>query len=205
MRAPRTPAVRPMTDRAKEALFSHLGRRVEGADVLDLFAGSGSLGLEALSRGARSALFVERRQDATEAIRENLRRAGLAGEATVVRADVRRFLSRWKRDGGGSFDLVFVDPPYAWSDRAVAGLLEDLVPLLRPGAAVCLHREKAGTDEHAARAGRSAREGSRRGAEPKGQGGGALPWPKGYRPLFERAYGGALVGVAEAGEDGAAT
>ncbi len=203
LRAPKTPAVRPMTDRVKESLFSHLGERVRGAAVLDLFAGSGSLGIEALSRGAESAVFVESRPDAAEALRENLMRARLEDRATVIRQDVRRFLTRPRRDGGPRFDVAFVDPPYAWSDPAVEGVLVSLVPLLRPGAAVCLHREKAGTDERAPRGGQLSRELGRGGGGCSGRGSGGLPWPEGYRAVFERAYGGALVGVAELSEDGA--
>ncbi len=126
---------RPTSDRVKEALFGMLGERVEGARVLDLFAGTGALGIEALSRGAREATFVEADPAAVAAIRANLAATGLAG-GTVVVADALRFL----RDAGGHFDLAFVDPPYsfaAWADvlerlPAAVAVLESRRPV-EPG------------------------------------------------------------------------
>lgn len=93
-------------DKVKAAIFSSLGSRVPGARVLDLFAGSGALGIEALSRGAASAVFVDQYQPAAESIRANLARVRLAGE--VVRADVHA----WVRHAQGVFDIIFADPPY---------------------------------------------------------------------------------------------
>ncbi|MEX2578334.1 MAG: 16S rRNA (guanine(966)-N(2))-methyltransferase RsmD [Verrucomicrobiales bacterium] len=109
---------RPTTDRVREAVFSSLSRRVAEAAVLDLFAGSGSLGLEALSRGARSAVFVDSSATACAAISKNLEKTGLSG-GRVVKADAVSFLSG--RDLG-SFDLVFADPPYARDDATLADL-----------------------------------------------------------------------------------
>ena len=120
--APRGTRTRPTADRVREALFSMLGD-VEGARVLDLYAGSGALGIEALSRGAGSAVFVERDPHALAAIERNL--AAIGAEATVVRQDVLRFLAR----ADGAFDLVFCDPPYDSAAR-VAGLLADRLPAL---------------------------------------------------------------------------
>ena len=132
--APPGPTTRPFTDRAKEALFSSLGDVVVGARVLDLFAGSGSLGIEALSRGADSATFVEKSRAATEMIRQNLGVTSLDGD--VVRGDVEQFLRSARRQ----FDLAFVDPPY---DRSLA-LLEDVLSqtaeLLDDGGIMVLHR-----------------------------------------------------------------
>ncbi len=107
--APRGLTTRPATDRLRESVFGMLGARCEGARVLDLFAGSGALGIEALSRGAASATFVERDAAAADAMRRNLEATGFAHRATVVRGDVEAFL----RGTVGAFDLVFVDPPYA--------------------------------------------------------------------------------------------
>ena len=107
---PVPPGVRPVSDRAREGLFSSLGEAVAGARVLDLFAGSGALGLEALSRGAASSTFVDRDRRATAAIRDNLARTGLA-PAEVVTSDVHRFLDRAGRAGDG-FEVVLLDPPY---------------------------------------------------------------------------------------------
>ena len=131
---PKGSATRPMTDRAREALFSSLGRAVLDARVLDLYAGSGSLGLESLSRGARSAMFVEQDHDALTALRRNVTSVGLGGE--VRKSDVGRFLDRCT----SSFDLVFVDPPYALSLASVEEVLSKLKPLLDPGATVVVHR-----------------------------------------------------------------
>ena len=96
----------------REAVFSSLGSQgaVEGARVLDLFAGTGALGIEALSRGAKEATFVDADPAAVAAIRANLAATGLTG-GTVILADALRFLA----DPGGEFDLAFADPPYAFS------------------------------------------------------------------------------------------
>ena len=100
-------ATRPMTDRMRESLFSSIGVRLRGAAVLDLYAGSGSLGLEALSRGAKTATFVEKDPKALTALRANLATVGLGGD--VVATDVDRYV-----DGcADRFDLAFVDPPNA--------------------------------------------------------------------------------------------
>ena len=98
---------RPTTDFVRQALFSMLGEQVADARVLDLFAGSGALGLEALSRGARSCRFVDQGSRPARVIEENLARTGLAG-GSVIKADVFSFLSRER----GTYDLVLADPPY---------------------------------------------------------------------------------------------
>lgn len=131
LRAPRDRATRPVTDRVKETLFAILGERVPDARVLDLYAGSGALGIEALSRGATHATFVERGRVALAAIRQNLERTGLAAAASVHGAEVDRFLVG---QPGGSYDLAFLDPPY--EERAILAPLERLVPLLAPRASV---------------------------------------------------------------------
>ncbi len=102
---------RPLSDRAREGLFSSLGDRVEGSRVLDLFAGTGALGVEALSRGAESALFVDSASGAARTIRTNLAHARLEGRGRVRRQDVRRAL----RSKPGQFDLILADPPYEMS------------------------------------------------------------------------------------------
>jgi 16S rRNA (guanine966-N2)-methyltransferase len=109
--------LRPTSERVREAIFASLGSldAVEGATVLDLFAGTGAMGIEALSRGAVHATLVDDDAAAVEAIRANLATTGLAGQATVVRSDVVRFL-----DGcGQTFDVAVADPPYSydgWAD-----------------------------------------------------------------------------------------
>ena len=125
--APRGRDVRPTSDRVREALFSILGARVTGARVLDLFAGTGALGLEALSRGAAGATFVDRD---TAAVRANLEALGL--EAEVHRRDALAFL----RGGPGPFDLVFLDPPYRQASVLGPELAGTLPAVLAPGALV---------------------------------------------------------------------
>ncbi|MGZ8785957.1 MAG: 16S rRNA (guanine(966)-N(2))-methyltransferase RsmD [Acidimicrobiia bacterium] len=132
--APRGLATRPMTDRAREALFSSLADRVLHARVLDLFAGTGSLGLEALSRGAQSAVFVEKDGQALVALRRNVATINVGGE--VVGGDVSRYLDHCS----SIFDLVFVDPPYALSLASVEEVLRKLGPLLDVNASVVVHR-----------------------------------------------------------------
>ena len=100
---------RPTADRVKEAMFSIIQFDIPGARVLDLFGGTGQLGIEAISRGAKNAVFVDSREDACRLIRENLKRANMLSEGTVVRSDYLAYLTRCK----DSFDIVLLDPPYA--------------------------------------------------------------------------------------------
>lgn len=125
--APRGQRVRPTSDRVREAIFSALGERVEGARVLDLYAGTGALAIEALSRGAAAAVLVDR--DTRPAL-GNVQRLGLAARVELVRAEVERWLGQVSdRGGAGKFDLVFVDAPYKLADR-VAQELEIHLPAL---------------------------------------------------------------------------
>jgi 16S rRNA (guanine966-N2)-methyltransferase len=115
-------SVRPTSDRAREAIFNILAAKVVGARVLDLFAGTGALGLEALSRGAELAVFVDGQRSVTELIGRNIALCGFAERATVLQKDLARgvaFLSTQQPAGG--FDLVFLDPPYG-SKLALRGL-----------------------------------------------------------------------------------
>jgi 16S rRNA (guanine966-N2)-methyltransferase len=134
------PGTRPLTDRVKQTLFGILEPELDGAAVLDLFAGSGAGGIEALSRGAASAVFVERDAGAVRVIAENLRRTGLEAGATVVRKDALAWLAAAAAQGAGDgdaavFDIVLVDPPYA--DTAALGrVLEGVGPVVRDGGVV---------------------------------------------------------------------
>ena len=107
---PRKGEIRPTYDRVRESVFSIIGPRIEGARVLDLFAGTGSLGIESLSRGARSATFVEQDRDIAGVLVGNIERLDLRSESTVLRLAVARFLSRGR--DRAVFDIVFADPPY---------------------------------------------------------------------------------------------
>jgi len=104
-------ALRPTSDRMRESLFAMLGTRMEGARLLDLYAGVGTVGLEALSRGAAEVVFVESHWPAARLIEENARLCGFTEEAEVVHAQVERGLARLRRQGR-QFNFIFVDPPY---------------------------------------------------------------------------------------------
>lgn len=100
---------RPTTDRVKEALFSIIQFEIPGAKVLDLFGGTGQLGIEALSRGAKYAVFTDAREDACKLIRENLKRTRLEQDARVIRSDYLDYLGRCRE----KFNIILLDPPYA--------------------------------------------------------------------------------------------
>ena len=108
LKTPEGMLTRPTADRVKEALFSIIHFDIPGARVLDLFGGTGQLGIEALSQGASQAVFVDAREEACRLIRENLSRTKLSG-GTVVRSDYMDYLSRCRE----RFDIIFLDPPYA--------------------------------------------------------------------------------------------
>lgn len=109
LKTPDGDLTRPTTDRVKEALFSIIQFELPGATVLDLFGGTGQLGIEAISRGAQSAVFVDAREDACKLIRENLRRTRFEKEGKVIRADYLDYLKRCKE----KFSVVLLDPPYS--------------------------------------------------------------------------------------------
>lgn len=145
--APKSNATRPTQDRVREALFSILTSRGvfsgESPRVLDLYAGTGALGLEALSRGASHAVLVEKAKDALRAISENVKSLGLQDVVTVLPTTVERALGEPSRLGA-PFDLVFLDPPYA--DLASALLvLGALVPFLSADATVVLEHGSGDT------------------------------------------------------------
>lgn len=108
LKAPDGLQTRPTADKVKQALFNIIQFEIAG-DVLDLFAGSGQLGIEALSRGARSAVFVDARRESVAVIRENLQRTHLAQKAEVIQSDFENYLKRCRR----RFHMIFLDPPYA--------------------------------------------------------------------------------------------
>ena len=109
LKEPQGLETRPTTDRVKEGIFSSIQFEIEGRRVLDLFGGTGQMGIEALSRGAAHCTFVDLRKEAVGIIRENLKLTGLEGQATVVQGDALTFLTRCRE----KYDVIFLDPPYA--------------------------------------------------------------------------------------------
>lgn len=109
LNTPKGENTRPTADRVKEALFSIIQFDLPGAKILDLFGGTGQLGIEALSRGASHAVFVDAREDACRLIKENLKRTKMENEANVIRSDYLQYLNRCKE----KFDIIILDPPYA--------------------------------------------------------------------------------------------
>jgi 16S rRNA (guanine(966)-N(2))-methyltransferase RsmD len=126
---------RPLADRVKQTLFAILEPELRGATFLDLFAGSGAAGIEALSRGAAHATFVDQDHGATRIIKANLQLTGLADRATVTRGDVLAWLRDPARTGEPPRDVVLLDPPY-WDADVLTAALEALGPLLAPTARV---------------------------------------------------------------------
>jgi 16S rRNA (guanine(966)-N(2))-methyltransferase RsmD len=108
---PRSQSVRPTSDRVKESIFNILREEIEGKRVLDLFAGTGNLGIEALSRGAEKTIFVEKGRQALRLIQRNLNQFGLEDQSEIIPKDVNRAIGILKQRGE-SFDVIFMDPPY---------------------------------------------------------------------------------------------
>ena len=132
---------RPTADRVKEAVFSILQFELPGTKVLDLFGGTGQLGIEAISRGAKSAVFVDAGDAPCKLIKENLRRAKMENEGRVVRSDYLQFLSQCRE----TFDIIFLDPPYAevFLENAIKKISE--IDILQSGGIIVAERpaEKA--------------------------------------------------------------
>ena len=127
---------RPTADRVKEALFSILQFDLPGTKVLDLFGGTGQLGIEAISRGAKSAVFVDAGDAPCRLIKENLRRAKMEGEGRVIRADYLQFLAQCRE----KFDIIFLDPPYAevFLENAIKKISE--IDILQSGGIIVAER-----------------------------------------------------------------
>ena len=170
--APLGTTARPTTDRVRESLFAALGDdRLAGASVLDLYAGSGALAIEALSRGATGALLVDQERSAGEALEHNLAATGFADRARVQRGDVERVLDQ-PVPPEAPFDLVFLDPPYDMPAATLSAVLDRLHRgWLHPGATVVVERGSTGERP-------------------------ALPTP--WAITWERSYGDTLLIVATA-------
>ena len=134
LKTPEGMLTRPTTDRVKEALFSILQFDLPGTRVLDLFGGTGQLGIEALSRGAREAVFVDAREEACRLIRENLKRTGFTGK--VVRGDYLTYLAQCRE----KFNIIFLDPPYAevFLENALNRITE--IDILQSGGIIVAER-----------------------------------------------------------------
>lgn len=132
LRTPEGYDVRPTTDRVKEAVFSVIQFDLEGRRILDLFAGSGQMGIEALSRGAAEAVFVDNSPGSVAVVRDNLRTCGFSGAAVVIQGDALSYLA--PRAGRKEFDFAFLDPPYN------KGILQSVLPavasVMKPGGAI---------------------------------------------------------------------
>jgi pantetheine-phosphate adenylyltransferase/16S rRNA (guanine(966)-N(2))-methyltransferase RsmD len=156
--APVPEGVRPTGDRVREAVFNSLGQFFDGGDILDLYAGTGALGIEALSRGCEGAVFVEKDRAARNTIAQNLRRTGFEDRAEVVAGEVGRAVERMA-GRGRRFDLIFADPPYRILRSEVGGILGRLGELLRPGGRVVIEGGEAPPEDVFGRKGATRRYG----------------------------------------------
>ena len=136
---------RPTSERIKGAIFSSIQFDVENRRVLDLFAGSGQMGLEALSRGAVSATFIDASRDAMEIVKKNAKATGFFDKSHFLVSDYRNYIR--KASDRDKFDLVFIDPPYAMKCCAEAAFLLKKSGMLIPGAIVCLESGEEEIDE----------------------------------------------------------
>ena len=136
LKTPEGQRTRPTADRVKEAMFSIVQFDLPGARVLDLFAGTGQLGIEAISRGAKNAVFVDAEETACRLIRENLRKARMEQEGTVIRSDYLAYLSTCR----DAFDIIFLDPPYAevFLENAIKKITE--IDILQSGGIIITER-----------------------------------------------------------------
>lgn len=139
--APKGRTTRPTSERVREAIYAMLGD-VEGARVLDLFAGTGALGIEALSRGASQAVFVECDRAAIEALKSNLAALGLTGEQARLRRERAEEALRGARKRKETYDLILIDPPYGQAFRLEPRLSAALAGVLAPRARVVLERDR---------------------------------------------------------------
>ncbi len=171
LKAPPGRATRPTSDRVKEALFSSLQPHLHGAVVLDLYAGSGGLGIEALSRGAASATFVEIAPRTVDVLRDNLRTTGFEDRADVVTSQVLPFLRRPPLNPAALATVAFLDPPYDLTEDGLAEVLAALVDQLDPAGAVVVVE--------------------------RGSKSAAPTWPADLHAVRSRAYGSTSLHVAE--------
>jgi 16S rRNA (guanine966-N2)-methyltransferase len=149
LKGPKTAGTRPVLDRVKTALFDILGARLVDRHVLDLFGGTGAIGLEALSRGAKHATFVEMNHQMADILRENARSTGLADRAEIIRGDAFRYLDLAAVQGR-RYDLIYIAPPQYHQLAAKALALVERLPLTQPGGLVIVQifpKERVDLDE----------------------------------------------------------
>jgi 16S rRNA (guanine966-N2)-methyltransferase len=148
---PRSADIRPTSDRVRESLFNLLGQWLDGQNVLDLFAGTGALGLEALSRGAATAVFVDSKKEAIELCRANAQKLGFADKIQILPRSVPRALEELSL-AQKSFHLIFADPPYAARLSTEIAERVEALSLLDPEGTLCLeHDRREAVPERAAR------------------------------------------------------
>ena len=152
MKAPDWEGIRPTSDKLRETLFNILAPRIDGARVLDGYAGTGALGIEAVSRGAASVAFVERDRRAQALIEENLAHCGLTNGCVIIRASVARAIEDF-RNAASSFDLIFLDPPYDETAAEVVGAAGEL--LAQDGILVLEHARRQPAADSAGRIART--------------------------------------------------
>ncbi len=145
MKVPAGSGVRPTSDKVKQALFNILGQRVAGSVFLDLYAGAGGIGIEALSRGAERVVFVDASRGSVKTVQRNIEQTGFGDRATIIKSDAEAFLKK----PSGPYDIVFLDPPYAME---LVPLLQRLASsgILKPGSVVTAeHFKKQSSPERA--------------------------------------------------------
>ena len=140
IQAPDNSRTHPMSERVRNALFNSIGTEIQGARVLDAFAGTGAVGLEALSRGANSVVFVEKDRVAQKVLLENVQLLGVENTTEIIRASLTSWLSTYKGDG---FDIIFADPPYHNPQFSTVSLL---FALLKPGGLMVLSHPGRGEE-----------------------------------------------------------
>ena len=155
LEAPRGLSTRPTSDRLRETLFNVLAPRIQGAHFADLYAGSGAVGIEAISRGAAAVTFVEKAAPALQILRANLNSLGISGGFRIHAAGVRPFLAASAKPTAERFDIVFLDPPYDAEHEYESALSElggSASMRLAPGAIVIAeHRRKSTLDDRYSR------------------------------------------------------
>lgn len=145
LKVPAGQRVRPTSDKVKQALFNIIGGRIEDATFLDLFAGAGGIGIEALSRGARKVAFVDDSRESLKIIRSNVEQAGFADRARFVFSRVESFL----RKSSGPYDIIFLDPPYATELAPLLDLIANSGLVGPGGDVVAEHFKKQPSPPHA--------------------------------------------------------